>query len=69
LCEYFSETPREVPYRDNAGLMWKMNYGRKYLEIFPGLRMVEERLFRYPNPAGGEDLVDQVCLLEKTVTV
>jgi pseudaminic acid biosynthesis-associated methylase len=66
LCEYFSESPCEVRYRDNAGLMWKMNYGGKYLEHFPSLRVVEQRLFRYPNPAGGDDLVDQVCLLEKT---
>src|SRR5437879_1670425 len=36
--EYFSETPREVPYRGESELLWKMNYKELYLKLFPDLR-------------------------------
>ena len=39
LCaEYFSRTPTEIPYRGEAGLLWKRDFGRTYLETCPELR-------------------------------
>jgi pseudaminic acid biosynthesis-associated methylase len=42
LCsEYFSHTPQEVPYRGQAGLLWKRDFGRAYLETCPELKPVQ----------------------------
>jgi len=41
LCmEYFSETREEVPYRDQAGALFRDNYGKRYLDNF-NLKLVE----------------------------
>ena len=41
LCaEYFSHTPVEIPYRDQTGLLWKRDFGKKYLEVCPDLKPV-----------------------------
>jgi len=64
--EYFSESIREVPYHGHQGLLWKMNYMQQYLDRFPNLRIVDVRYLHYPDPDGEQELVDQVCLLEKT---
>jgi pseudaminic acid biosynthesis-associated methylase len=40
LCaEYFSETTVEVPYRGQAGALFKRDYGRLYAELFPDLAL------------------------------
>ncbi|MBI4533202.1 MAG: methyltransferase domain-containing protein [Candidatus Melainabacteria bacterium] len=65
LHEYYSESPEELTYRGNHGLMWKMNFMDAYLKQFADLQVVEVRHLRYANPEGGPDLVDQVCLLER----
>jgi pseudaminic acid biosynthesis-associated methylase len=39
LCvEYFSHTPVELPYRSQGGLLWKRDFGQKYLEVCPDLK-------------------------------
>lgn len=63
--EYYSESPGEISYRGHEALLWKMNYLQQYLNTFPDLRRVDVRYLRYPDPDGGPELVDQVCLLEK----
>ena len=65
LSEYFSEKPCEVNYRGNQGLLWKMNYMQRYLDLFPSLRCVQVRYLSYPSPDGQSEVTDQVCLLEK----
>lgn len=41
LCnEYFAKTPEEIPYRGETGLLFKRDFGRAYLEIWPDLRPV-----------------------------
>jgi pseudaminic acid biosynthesis-associated methylase len=38
LCsEYFSHVPVEVPYHDQAGMLWKRDFGQDYLEHCPNL--------------------------------
>jgi pseudaminic acid biosynthesis-associated methylase len=40
LCsEYFSHEPVEVPYHGEAGMLWKRDFGREYLETCPQLRV------------------------------
>jgi len=39
LCsEYFSDTPVEIPYRGETGLLWKRDFGRAYLEHCPEVK-------------------------------
>lgn len=41
LCaEYHATETTEVPYRDQPGALFKRDYGRLYLELFPELRQV-----------------------------
>jgi pseudaminic acid biosynthesis-associated methylase len=42
LClEYFSHQPVEIPYRGQAGLLWKRDFGQAYLAHCPGLRILQ----------------------------
>ena len=42
LCgEYFAEERTEIPYRDQEGALFKDNFGRRYLDSFPALKLVE----------------------------
>tara|TARA_R110002110_G_scaffold415612_3_gene651841 strand:- start:33287 stop:33916 length:630 start_codon:yes stop_codon:yes gene_type:complete len=38
--EYFAKQPEEIPYRGEAGLLFKRDFGRYYLELFPELKPV-----------------------------
>jgi pseudaminic acid biosynthesis-associated methylase len=60
--EYYATEITEVNYRNQNGLLWKMNYARRYQESFPELTLVkEERLPYLENPN-----TDTVFLLRKT---
>jgi hypothetical protein len=39
--EYFSSTPDEQVYREKSGLLFKRDFGRYYLELFPSLELVD----------------------------
>ncbi len=42
LCgEYFAETLTEVSYRGHAGALFKQDFGARYQELFPGLKLLE----------------------------
>lgn len=42
LCiEYFSHEPVQVPYRGREGYLFKRDFGKLYLEMFPGLRVLD----------------------------
>jgi len=60
--EYYAPNVTEVNYRNQNGLLWKMDYARRYQESFPDLEVVkEERLPYLENPN-----IDTVFLLKKT---
>lgn len=63
--EYFSDQPQQVLYNGKEGLLWKMNYKERYLDLFPSLVCVKERYLYYKDPATGQELIDQICLLRK----
>lgn len=63
--EYFAEETVEINYRGHTGLLWKTDFRQRYLDQFPELRVVDLRYLPYPDPDGGQELVDQVCLFEK----
>ena len=43
LCtEYYSEETVEVPYHNQGGALFKRNYAKLYLNLFPELRLLKE---------------------------
>ena len=60
--EYYAAHVTEVSYRGNSGLLWKMDYVRRYLERFADLELVQEQRIPYLENAN----VDIVFLLSKT---
>jgi hypothetical protein len=43
LCgEYYAEDMTEVPYRGQSGALFKRDYGRIYLEMFPELSLLKQ---------------------------
>ena len=59
--EYYAPKASEVRYRGHSGLLWKMDYARRYLERFPDLELVREQRLRYLENAN----VDTLFLLRK----
>jgi pseudaminic acid biosynthesis-associated methylase len=59
--EYYSPDVTEVNYRSHNGLLWKMDYARRYLERFKDLELVREQQLPYLESKN----VDTVFLLRK----
>lgn len=59
--EYYSDSIRELSYRDNKGYMWKADYAAIYKNYFPELKTKEQHLIKYSL----NDNVDAIFLLEK----
>ena len=59
--EYYAPSETEVSYRSRNGLLWKMDYARRYLERFADLELVREQHIPYLDNAN----VDTVFLLRK----
>jgi pseudaminic acid biosynthesis-associated methylase len=43
--EYFSKNPETISYRGNTELLWKRDFGKKYLELFPTLQVIDVGFF------------------------
>ena len=61
--EYYSESLKEVDYRNEKGLLWKTDFAKLYSQRFPNLKLIKEVRFKYLQ----NDNVDTMFLLEKTV--
>jgi pseudaminic acid biosynthesis-associated methylase len=59
--EYYSPEVTEVTYRSHSGLLWKMDFARRYLECFQDLELVKEQHLAYLQ----SENVDTVFLLKK----
>jgi pseudaminic acid biosynthesis-associated methylase len=59
--EYYAPDLTEVSYRNHGGLMWKMDYARRYLQRFEDLELVREQHIPYLEGSN----VDTVFLLRK----
>ena len=59
--EYYAPEVTEVTYRSHTGLLWKMDYARRYLERFPDLELVREQRVPYLK----NENIDTVFLLKK----
>jgi pseudaminic acid biosynthesis-associated methylase len=59
--EYYAPEVTAVKYRGNDGLLWKMDYARRYVERFKDLQLVDEQRIPYVESPN----VDTVFLLTK----
>jgi spore coat polysaccharide biosynthesis protein SpsF len=41
LAEYYNPSPTEIPYRGNAGMMWKRDFAGELMAISPDLRLID----------------------------
>lgn len=41
IAEYYNPTPVEVPYRGQAGLLWKRDFAGEMLDTFKSLRLID----------------------------
>ncbi len=63
--EYYAPATTPIKYRGNEGFLWKADFAQLFLDNFPNLRLVKQRLYPYINDAeqGNQDVM---FLLEKT---
>lgn len=61
--EYFSETCKEIPYREHTDLLWSNDFAQAYRGLFPDLSLVQEEKFPYLSDARK---VDAMFLLKKS---
>jgi pseudaminic acid biosynthesis-associated methylase len=59
--EYYASSVTKISYRGHAELLWKMDYAREYLELFPDLELVQEQRLPYLENQN----VDSIFLLRK----
>ena len=59
--EYYAPEATDISYRNHSGLLWKMDYARRYLDRFIDLELVREQRLPYLENAN----VDTVFLLRK----
>jgi pseudaminic acid biosynthesis-associated methylase len=59
--EYYAPKATEVNYRNQTGLLWKMDYAARYLERFEDLELIKEQHIPYLEGTN----VDTVFLLKK----
>lgn len=59
--EYYADKYVELLYRGRCNLMWKANFAKLYLSLFPGLRLIKKKYLKYIK----NNSVDVMFLLEK----
>ncbi len=62
IFEYFSEEFEEIHYRDHDDLLWKADYGKLFVQQYPRLSILKEKIFDYLDDA---PLQDKAYLLKK----
>jgi pseudaminic acid biosynthesis-associated methylase len=60
--EYYAEEYTEIPYRGHGKLLWKTDFAKLYLEMFPDLEVIKAEQVPYLN----SDNVDSMFLLRKS---
>lgn len=60
--EYFAEETSPINYRNHDDYLWKANYAKLFLELFPDLKLVKKEMYPYIQ---NHSNVDCMYLLEK----
>ncbi len=64
-AEYYADTLTEVKYQGETNMLWKQPFMKLFLERFPDLKVVREKMYSYRTEP---ELHDHMFLLEKTTT-
>lgn len=59
--EYYNDRYTEVNYRDHKNRLWKADFAKLYLGLFPDLKLIKEKKYKYLT----DNNVDTAFLLEK----
>lgn len=59
--EYYSPKIETLPYRGNEGFLWKTDFSKEFLNLFPQLNEIKREYHKYTY----DDNVDMMYLLEK----
>ncbi|MDP7367411.1 MAG: methyltransferase domain-containing protein [Candidatus Pacebacteria bacterium] len=60
--EYFDEKYRTIEYRNNKNHLWKGNFAKMYMDLFPDLKLIKEERYEYKDGSGN---IDSMFLLAK----
>lgn len=63
VAEYYNPTPMEIPYRGQAGLLWKRDFAGELLSAYQELRLVDYGFTYHRDPYPQDDIT--YFLLEK----
>lgn len=63
VAEYYNPTPMEIPYRGQAGLLWKRDFAGELLTLYQELRLVDYGFTYHRDPYPQDDL--HFFLMEK----
>ena len=61
---YADELTKFEDYRGQQDLLWKENFSKRYLDLFPDLTLLKEEYSHYPD----SDNMDTMYLLSKTLS-
>lgn len=59
--EYYNKETISVNYRGNESALWKGNYCNFYLKLYPNLKLVNQKLFKYKK----NENIDLMFMLKK----
>lgn len=62
--EYHAEELTQIPYRGHTGFLWKTDFAKRYMSLFPELKTVYERIYPYIHEQESGNR-DAVFVLEK----
>lgn len=64
--EFYSDKPQKVVYRSHPDLLWRRDYKREYLKVFPNLSVVYEKKFNHNEKVvGARGLKSEIFVLKK----
>lgn len=61
--EYYSDEMTEIKYRGKSNLLWKGDYSKLFLTLFPDLKLIREKVFDCLDEPGNRD---KIFVLEKS---
>lgn len=67
--EYYDKEYIPRIYRGKQGLLWKANFAKMYLDLFPDLKLIKKKKLKYlqiPDYWEKEDYQDEMFLLKKS---
>lgn len=65
ICEYFSPSPRMIPYRGQDNMLWARDFAGEMMDSYPDLRLIDYGWVYHRDPIAPQDDVSWF-LMEKS---